>query len=121
VPGIIEELTRLIDPAGSTPEARQLWVSTALMTGLRFPWSMIEVWFGGITSMRESSVYVQFVKEGSIFEARKLILRMGQIRFGIPEAGTRARVEAITDLDRLEYLAEKLLTASDWDDLLEES
>jgi hypothetical protein len=107
-------------------------MATVLMTGLRFPWNLIEDWFRGITAMRQSSAYEHFVsegralgvkegiEEGSLLEARKLILRIGLRRFGPPDQITRAKVEAIADLERLDQLIETLPSATGWDDLLSE-
>jgi hypothetical protein len=119
VPAIIEELKQRVDPAGASPEAREFWAATALMTGLRFPWDLIKDSFRGITAMRESSAYVQFVKEGSIIEARKVILRLGQTRFGPPDEATRQKLAAMSELEQLELLIDNVYTSSDWDDLLE--
>ena len=64
VPPIVEELKRHVDPAGTTHEEADFWVFTALLTGLRFEWHQIEDSFQGITAMRHSSAYEQFVAEG---------------------------------------------------------
>jgi predicted transposase YdaD len=130
VPLIIEELKQRVDPAASSGEDREFWMATVLMTGLRFPWDKIEDWFRGITAMRQSSAYEHFVsegralgvkegiKEGSLLEARKLILRIGQRSFGPPDSTIQARIESIADLESLEQLLEKLLSSTGWSDLL---
>ena len=56
--------------------------------------------------------------EGSVEEARKLLLLLGAKRWGAPDARSRAAIEAITDLARLEQLTERLLDVSGWDELL---
>jgi hypothetical protein len=58
------------------------------------------------------------LREGRIKAVRKLLLRLGRIRFGQLPKATCARIEAVDVLDRLEHLAERLLTATSWDDLL---
>jgi len=47
-----------------------------------------------------------------------LLIRQGRIRFGRLPKATRATIEAIDDLNRLEHVAERILTATSWDDLL---
>jgi predicted transposase YdaD len=60
-------------------------------------------------------------RQGRLEEARKVLFRQGRIRFGRLDKPTRAAIEAIDDLDRLERLSERLLTAASWADLLAES
>ena len=43
-------------------------------------------------------------KHGEIKGARKLLIRQGRIRFGRLDKATRAAIEAIDDLERLERL-----------------
>ena len=52
--------------------------------------------------------------------ARQTLLRQGQSRFGPADAETRAAIEAIDDLDRLDQLLEldRMLRATSWDELL---
>ena len=76
--------------------------------------------------MKESTTYQAILAEGraegraegQAVEARKILLRQGSKRFGPPDARARAAVEAITDIDRLEKLTERLLDVSSWDELL---
>ena len=73
--------------------------------------------------MEESTFYQAILEEGrakgAVQEAKKLLLRQGSLRFGTaPDAATLAAVEAITDLDRLEQLGERLLEVSSWPEFL---
>ncbi len=58
------------------------------------------------------------VDEARALEAVRLILRQGQKKFGPPAAPVRAALSAVTDLDRLEALGERLLDAASWEQLL---
>jgi predicted transposase YdaD len=60
-------------------------------------------------------------KQGEISGARKFLIHQGRIRFGRLPKATRAAIEAIDDLQRLERLSEQLLTATSWADLLAET
>ena len=70
--------------------------------------------------------YQAIVREGEARgEARGLVegawlvlFRLGEARFGPPDARTRAALEAITDLERLEALAQQLDQAASWDELV---
>jgi predicted transposase YdaD len=57
---------------------------------------------------------------GRLWEAQKILIRQGRIRFGRLPKATRTAIEAIDDLERLERLSEHLLTATNWADLLSE-
>ena len=77
--------------------------------------------------MRDSSTYMAIVEaglargraEGHAEGERRLLLLFGESRFGPPDDdATRARLEAITDADVLERLAQRLVTVSSWSELL---
>lgn len=68
--------------------------------------------------MRESSTYQAILDEGRIEEAQGTILRQGRQRFGSPSDEVSVIVAAITDLERLHRMADRILSASTWDELL---
>jgi predicted transposase YdaD len=59
--------------------------------------------------------------KGRAEEARRLLLRLGRKHLGDPEEGIEAAVRAITDVERLELLAERITEAASWQDLLRTS
>jgi len=67
--------------------------------------------------MRESSTYQAILLEGRVEEAQRLILKLGGKRFGPPGLAVHFAVDAISDLGQLEKLLERLIDASDWDDV----
>lgn len=69
--------------------------------------------------MKESTTYQAIVEEGQIKEARKLILRQGKKKFGRPTAAVTRTLEGTEDLDRLERVHDRLVTAASWQDLLD--
>jgi hypothetical protein len=66
----------------------------------------------------DSDLYRDLFEEGRELEARRLILLVGQERFGPPPEEVRARLEAITDIERLEQMLDVVLYAARWSDLL---
>ena len=58
------------------------------------------------------------LREGEARGARKTILRLGRIRFGEARDAVVSRLDAISDLEELEQLGERLLNVSSWDELL---
>lgn len=51
-------------------------------------------------------------------EARSILLRIGTKRLGPPDAGARSSIEAITGVEQLEVLAERVIDAQSWQDVL---
>ncbi|MGE5754483.1 MAG: hypothetical protein ACM35G_02020 [Planctomycetaceae bacterium] len=80
----------------------------------------------GIHGIEESSIYQKIqaegmakeIAQGSTQEAKRILMRVGQKRFGPPEAGVVAAIEDITDRERVEALIERLDEVSSWEALL---
>ena len=51
-------------------------------------------------------------------EARRIIQLLGQSRFGEAGDAVVSRLDAISNLEKLEQLVERLLIVSSWDELL---
>jgi hypothetical protein len=76
--------------------------------------------------MEESSTIQAFIEEGrrkgleegKAGEARRIILRPGRIRFSEVGDAVVSRLDAISNQEKLEQLAERLLIVSSWDELL---
>ena len=57
---------------------------------------------------------------GRVSEVRGLVLKLGTKKLGEPGAEVRGRVEAMEGLERLEAMAERILDATSWDEVLAE-
>ncbi len=72
--------------------------------------------------MQESTAFDEAIEEGEsrgeIKNSHKLLLRLGRKRFGPPDSATETELTAIKDLERLERLADAILTAKSWTELL---
>lgn len=112
---LIERLEREV-PADRT---QRLLTAAFLLTGLRVPRDVAREVFRGVRAMRESDTYLAIIDEGRETEAKKIILQLGRKRFAPPDESVTTRLSAITDLDRLERLIDRLLEATGWDDLLD--
>ena len=81
--------------------------------------------------MRESTTYQAILEEGEdrgrakgvqigLAEGqRTMLLRLGINRFGPPSPEVAAAMRNITDESRLEQLADRILDARNWEDLLD--
>ena len=68
--------------------------------------------------MQESTAFDEAMEEGEIRgqikSSHRLLTRLGRSRFGPPDAAAESALTAIQDLDRLERLADAVLTATSW-------
>jgi hypothetical protein len=60
----------------------------------------------------------QGIQQGAASEARRLVVLLGQEKFGHPTESVDTAIAAITDTLRLEDLAKRVIHASSWDELL---
>jgi predicted transposase YdaD len=58
--------------------------------------------------------------EGRVGEAQRMLLMLGETRFGAPDEATRGAIESIDDVERLERMTKRVLDTKihDWDGLL---
>jgi hypothetical protein len=68
--------------------------------------------------MEESVTYQAILEQGAIRELRRVLLLMGQDRFGTPDEQVEQAVEAISKLPRLEELIVCLAEVTSWQELL---
>jgi predicted transposase YdaD len=80
----------------------------------------------GVREMKESTTYQMIIEEGEalgrakgrVDEARALVLRLGQRRFGAPPQQMVEKLNSIQDLAVLESIAEQIVEVQGWDQLL---
>ena len=126
MPAVMERMAGRLQREASPDVARNLWAATSLLLGLRYDDRTVREVVRHMNWLQESSTYQAIMAEGReegqeigrTLEARRLLLRLAERRFGTPSASVVATVEAITDIDRLEQLSLELLTASGWNELL---
>jgi hypothetical protein len=78
--------------------------------------------FEATLGMEQSTTYQGILRrgreEGRIEEARRLVLLLGELKFGAPDDATRSVIEALDDVARLEELGVRLLNANSWPEVL---
>jgi hypothetical protein len=137
-PNILRRVFERFRNEASPNEAARLWTATELLMGLRYPPAVVDQILQGVGEMdilgihgiEESSIYQKILAEGiaqgiargiaqgTAQEAKRILIRVGQKRFGPPEAGVVAAIEGITDRERVEALIERLDEVSSWEALL---
>jgi predicted transposase YdaD len=107
--------------------ADKVWGAAYILMGLRYEKEFIDQLFKGVLHMEESVTYQALIQEGlqkgrieGVLEGvRKAVLRMGKNCFGRPATRqTVAALEAITNLEELEELLDRINTVQSWDELL---
>jgi hypothetical protein len=68
--------------------------------------------------MHESTAFDAILDEGRVEGELRILLRFGRKQLGTPSASTEASLAAIHDIDRLERMADALVTAKSWEELL---
>jgi predicted transposase YdaD len=90
-----------------------------LLLGMRYDEEVIVSVMSELTSlMEESSGYKWIARREQLRGVQRFFLQQATNKLGPPDEATRARVEAITDMQRLDELGNRVLTANSWDELL---
>ena len=113
LPRIVRRLEERLSQEATSSDADFLRTATHVLMGLRYPREFVES-FMSSNVLELSSTYQGILAD----EARVLVLRLGRKRLGEPSASQLAQVEALQDREHLEALAERLLEAETWDELL---
>jgi hypothetical protein len=69
--------------------------------------------------MHESDTYLAILDEGQEKGTKKAILLVGEKRLGPPDASIKTRLDLVTDLERLDRMIVKAVTAASWQEILE--
>jgi hypothetical protein len=115
---VVREIDRRLGLEASHAEAVRLMTAAYILTGLRVAKGDLASIYKGIGLLQESTAFDEAVEEGEIKNSHKLLLRLGRKRFGPPDAATESALTAIKNLERLERLADAILTANSWQELL---
>jgi predicted transposase YdaD len=128
LPGVIGRMKeRLLGEQRAT----ELWTATRVLMGLCYPTDLVRVLLHGVMGMKESVTYQQIVAEGlaeglaqglaqgRTEEAQRFLLALGEKKLGPANDQTRAAIKAIGDVERLEELGQRVLTAKSWHQLLD--
>jgi hypothetical protein len=68
--------------------------------------------------MHESDTYLAILDEGQEKYAKKAVLLVGEERLSPPDESVKARLEGVTDLERLGRMILRAVTAANWEEIL---
>jgi hypothetical protein len=111
---VVERLTQEAPPE----RAKKLLTDAFLLTGLRVRRDVAARIFRGVRAMHESDTFLAILDEGMEKQAKKTVLRFGEKRLGPPGESVKARLEGITDLERLDRMIFQAVTAANWEEIL---
>jgi hypothetical protein len=89
-------------------------MAALVLTGMRVKRDIAATIFAGATAMEESDTFLAIIDEGRLREAKQVVVRLGQIRFGPLDPALKAILDVMNDLDRLERMLASILTAPGW-------
>jgi len=116
--GVVEQIhTRLRNEAPRAAGAKAA-TSLFLLLGLRYDSSLIRQLFEGLRTMQDSSTYQWIVQNSRLTESRTLLMRLATKKYGPPPQEVVQRLNQVAEIERLESLAERVLDATGWDELL---
>jgi hypothetical protein len=99
-------------------QAARLMTAAYILTGLRVGRDVLAPIYDGVRIMHDSSAFELIEEGGYVKGEQDILLRLGRRRLGPPDEATVAALRAIKDLDRLGRLADAVLSAASWQELL---
>jgi predicted transposase YdaD len=129
LPRIVGRVGERFDAELPRADAAEMWTATFVLVGLKYDRPFAEILLQGVReTMRESTTYQAILEEGEekgvvagkVAGKRDDLLKLATKLFGEPAADMVARINSISDLDRLDALLLRMLDVDGWDELLVE-
>lgn len=118
MPRVIHRMEERLEAEATKEQEGVLWTAALILAGGIYTKDDLRRWFRGAQSMRDSAGYQLILEEGEAKGAKAVLPRIAQKRLGPPSPEARAAIDAITDRERVELLAERAVDAGSWEDLL---
>ena len=119
---VVREIDRRLAKEANHAQAVGLMTAAFILTGMRVPKETLASIYDGVRIMHESTAYDTIFDEGrvegEIRNSHRLLLRLARKRFGAADPSTESALTLIQDLDRLERMAEAVLSVNSWQELL---
>ncbi|HEX7378280.1 MAG TPA: hypothetical protein VF278_14275 [Pirellulales bacterium] len=115
---VVQEIDRRLLQECERPQAVRLMTAAFILTGLRVKKEDLASIYEGVRVMHESTAYDMAVEEGCVKNSHRVLMKQGRKLFGSPESTVESALTSIQDVERLERMAEAILTAKSWDELL---
>jgi len=115
---VVREIERRLDRDATHAEALRLMTAAYILTGLRVKKDDLASIYRGVGLMSESTAYDEAIEEGEIKGRFGGLLQQGSRKFGPPDQASESQLRSIRDLEHLKRLADAILTATSWQELL---
>jgi predicted transposase YdaD len=115
---VIQRMKQRLSGAKPPRRAADIWAASYVLLGLRYSDQLAHALFEEVLSMEQSATYQAIVRRGRAEEARRILLRLGTLKHGVPDDATRDAIESIVDIAELEELSDRLLSSMSWQELL---
>ena len=119
---VVQQIDRRLLQESGHAQAVRLMTAAFILTGSRVEKEDLPSIYQGVRIMHETTAWDQWLDEGrlegDLRTSHRLLLRQGRKRFGPADAETESALTSIKDLERLERMAEALLTVNSWQELL---
>ena len=116
--GVIRRIKERLSGPKVPRRAADVWAAVYVLLGLRYSDEFANTLFEEVLGMEQSTTYQAIVRKGRAEEARRLLLLMGETKFGPPTAAVRGAIESIGELAELEQLGVRLVSADSWEELV---
>jgi predicted transposase YdaD len=126
LPDIVRRMEDRLREVAEPEVKNRLWIATYVLMGLRYNQAIADQVLSGVRDMEETVTYQAIVKrglqqgmqQGTVAEAKRFLFLAAQPRLGSPTSAQQAAINAISDVGRLEAMAPRIHSASNWDELL---
>jgi len=113
----VDQIDRRLRAESPVDQAVRLMSAAYIFTSMRVDLAARSRVFSRSQVMHPMTAYDELLLE-SAKTSHRMLLRQGHRQFGEPDAATEAALREITDADRLDRLADAILTAKSWVELL---
>ena len=124
LPKLVTKIRKRVERELSPADQVDFWGGLAILMGLRLEGGLIDQLLKGAKNMRGSS-YAQMLieegrEEGLLEEARKNILRIVRLRFGITDIQLESALASINDLSNLEQILDESIVVQNLDEFMKQ-
>lgn len=122
LPEVVQQVAQRLRGEASPEEARELWHTAFILSGLRLNRAAMISLFRGVSTMgsilEDSSAYEIWMNLAKRDALREIVLDLGRDRFGPPSAEVEAAIKAINEVERLKRMSTRAFHVGSWDELL---
>lgn len=128
VRAVVKRMQRRLESETQGKKDASISAAAYVLMGLRYPVDLATELFSGVRAMKESTTYQAILAEGreegrvegQVKTLRRVLLDLGEQKFGKPDSKTAKKIESIHEYEKLERLVQRVLNADNWKELLQD-